>query len=105
MSEVILAKVIETCRACPAQWDAWDLDGNYWYLRYRSNRGSAERQPSPDLQTWTDGPPNMSFDTTGEYPPMHGVMDLPEFCRRAGLGIHPRAELVPPPASCHPQRK
>lgn len=93
MSEVILVKVIETCGACPSQWDAWDADGNYWYLRYRGNRGSAKRERNPDWTTWTDGPPNIFFDTSDEYGPLHGVMSLTEFCRRAGLNLHPDAEL------------
>lgn len=30
-----LVRVIETCSACPSQWDAWDADGVYYYIRYR----------------------------------------------------------------------
>ena len=51
--EVTLVRIIQTCAAMPSQWDAWDLDGNYWYLRYRFSRGTAERQPGPDYTTWT----------------------------------------------------
>ena len=38
-----LVKVIETCMACPSQWDAWDAEGNYYYLRFRFGRGSVSR--------------------------------------------------------------
>lgn len=31
-----LAKVTQTCTACPSQWDAWSTDGKYVYIRYRS---------------------------------------------------------------------
>ena len=93
MSEVILVKVHETCGACPSQWDAWDLDGNYWYLRYRHSRGTAERQPSPDTGTWSwerNQLPNISFEA--QEGDSDGVMDLETFCQRAGLNLHPDAE-------------
>lgn len=93
MTEVILTKVVETCGACPSQWDAWDLDGNYWYLRYRSAHGSAQRFPGPDTSTWNMDPPNISFDTLDDHNPLHGVMSLAEFCQRAGLTLHPEVEL------------
>lgn len=83
MSEVILACVVETCAACPSQWDAWDVDGNYWYLRYRHGRGTAERQPSRDIATWTDREPNISFDTEDGG----GEIGLFEFCQLAGLNL------------------
>jgi hypothetical protein len=43
MSEVILVRAVQTCPAAPSQWDAWDLDGRYWYLRYRSGHGGMGR--------------------------------------------------------------
>lgn len=27
-----------TCDACPSQWDVYDRDGKYWYVRYRGGR-------------------------------------------------------------------
>ena len=30
-----IVKIIETCSACPSQWDMWDAKGNYYYVRYR----------------------------------------------------------------------
>ena len=30
-----LVRVEQTCMACPSQWDAWDKDGTYYYIRYR----------------------------------------------------------------------
>ena len=86
MSEVIIVKAVRTCISCPSQWDAWDLDGNYWYLRYRSGRGSAERQPGPDLRTWTDREPNIRFEIPEDMP-YGGSIDLPDFCERAGLNL------------------
>lgn len=30
-----IVKAVQTCGACPAQWDAWTDDGKYVYVRYR----------------------------------------------------------------------
>ncbi len=83
MSEVIIVRVIQTCTACPSQWDAWDLDGNYWYLRYRHGVGTATRQPGPDWETWDWREPNIRFDT-GDG---NGCIELDDFCRLAGLNL------------------
>src|SRR5437870_4567412 len=38
-----LVRAVQISVACPAQWDAWDAEGNYYYLRYRSGCGRIER--------------------------------------------------------------
>ena len=44
MTEIpTLVQTIQTSRACPAQWSAWDADGNYYYLRFRFGRGTIHR--------------------------------------------------------------
>ena len=83
MSEVILVRTVQTGGACPSQWDAWDLDGNYWYLRFRHGRGTAERQPSPNPDTWGDDPPALSFT----HEELDGWISLEEFCGLAGLNL------------------
>lgn len=30
-----LVRIEQTCMACPSQWDAYDAEGNYYYIRYR----------------------------------------------------------------------
>jgi len=90
VSEVILARTVQTCTACPSQWNAWDIDGNYWYLRYRHGHGTAERQPSPDIDTWSDEPPNISFTNDGTDL-ADGQISLRDFCRMAGLNLLPEA--------------
>jgi hypothetical protein len=84
VSEVIIMRAVRTCIACPSQWDAWDLDGNYWYLRYRHGHGTAERQPGPEPNSWTDKPPNISFNHGDR---LSGSIGLEEFCERAGLNL------------------
>lgn len=30
-----ITKIIQTSMACPSQFDMWDENGNYYYVRYR----------------------------------------------------------------------
>lgn len=32
---VKVVKLVQTCRACPSQWNAWLSDGRMIYVRYR----------------------------------------------------------------------
>ncbi|MGI5288046.1 hypothetical protein ACQEVF_32540 [Nonomuraea polychroma] len=84
---IVLAKVVQTCAACPSQWDAWTVDGQYLYLRYRFGVGTVEAQPSPDEDTWSDRPPLVKF---GE-PSLHGSISLEEFVAAADIKLadHP----------------
>jgi hypothetical protein len=43
VNEIILVRAVQTCQACLSQWDAWDLDGRYWYLRFRHGHGTMGR--------------------------------------------------------------
>ncbi|WP_068925002.1 hypothetical protein [Planobispora rosea] len=85
-----LTKVIETCSACPSQWDAWTDTGQYLYLRYRFGIGTVEAQPGPDGETWQAVPPLVEF---GE-PSMDGDISLEEFLDAAGLELAPNAEVI-----------
>ncbi|GAA2199902.1 hypothetical protein [Streptomyces bangladeshensis] len=89
-----LARVVETCCACPSQWDAWTTDGQYLYLRYRHGIGSVEAQPSNDPDTWDlDRPPLVEWDDDAGG----GDIDLHEFLERAGLRLAPSADVVSRP--------
>lgn len=89
---VTIVKAVQTCEACPSQWDAWTDTGQYLYLRYRWGVGTAEEFDSPDPETWDTYPatPIAEFDTGEEY---GGEISLTEFCQRAGLTLAPDAEL------------
>lgn len=50
---ITLVRVVQTSFANPSTWDAWDGEGQYYYLRYQGHEGSMEAQPSPDPDTWT----------------------------------------------------
>lgn len=46
--KVVLVKAVHTSFACPSQWDAWDADGQYYYLRYRHGHGTMNRYDNPE---------------------------------------------------------
>jgi hypothetical protein len=89
-----LVRVVETCNACPSQWNAWTVDGQYLYLRYRSGIGTVDAYGSADHETWTRIPDGAvaRFDTGDR---LDGDMDLAEFCERSGLDLLPDATVVP----------
>lgn len=71
-AEIILVRAEQTCYACPSQWDAWDLDGRYWYLRYRHGHGTMGRDYVTDALEFSTGDGG-------------GVIELQEFCERIGV--------------------
>lgn len=97
-----IVKAVQTCMACPSQWDAWDSDGRFWYLRYRHARGEArqyaegpdwyEAEPAPG-SPWPEPVEVRSFDYGDS--PYDGVIELPQFCELAGLVLSPAAEVTP----------
>jgi hypothetical protein len=76
-ASVVIVRAVQTCTACPSQWDAWDNTGGYWYLRYRSGQGTMSA-----FEGRTDTP--LSFDTGEEY---GGSISLAEFCQRIGVTL------------------
>lgn len=86
-------KVVRTCSACPSQWDAWDAEGGYYYLRYRSGRGTIEQAPGPDWTTWT--PSNLILlDSFREGDRLDGSMSLVDFLRETAYSLAPGAEVI-----------
>lgn len=53
---VTLTRWVNTCEACPSQWDAWDAEGNYYYIRYRHGWGNiSSRDADVDYHFRVDG--------------------------------------------------
>ncbi|MFE5958899.1 hypothetical protein [Streptomyces rubiginosohelvolus] len=77
---IVIHRAVQTCWACPAQWDAWTPEGDYLYLRYRWGTGTIDDEHGNQLAHFDTG------DTMG------GVIDLNEFARHAGLLILDGAE-------------
>lgn len=78
-----VVKAVQTCRACPSQWDAWTDEGQYLYLRFRHGVGTVEAQPGPEVFSWTNDGPVLEF--------IHGDLDgsisLKEFAEHANLKL------------------
>jgi hypothetical protein len=95
---VKLVRATQTSLACPSQWDAFDEDGNYWYLRYRHGVGYA-RCYGPDVtefddltsEEWRHPREVLKF----EYGhPLDGDITLDEFALRAGFSLAPELRQV-----------
>lgn len=91
---ITLARVVETCPSVPTQWDAWDTNGQYHYLRYRFGRGTVDTYDDPDPDTWDVIPDGYTAHFRDEDEPLKGEIGLDEFLRRAGLQLAPDAVLV-----------
>lgn len=83
---VVIVRAVQTCGACPAQWDAWDDQGRYWYLRYRYGRGSAEQYADEAWYEDRDAQPAAvaEFECGGS---LDGSISLEEFAERAGMTL------------------
>jgi hypothetical protein len=82
-ADLTIVRAERTSAGFPSQWDAWTDDGRRLYLRYRWGQGTVE------LGAGGDGPLLRVF-TYGDH--LDGVIDLPTFCREAGvrLALDPR---------------
>lgn len=97
---ITITRAVQTCMACPSQWDAWDADGNYYYLRYRHGCGQVTQYQTPDWVSapWTRTSENVyegneqfirhiaSFEYGDD---LDGSITLDEFARHAGITLAP----------------
>lgn len=94
---IVLVKAVQTCLACPSQWDAWDADGTYYYLRHRNGRGSVDSFADPNPETWGAGQLGEIAHFRGEYDWTADHTDMDElawFCGEAGLTLADDFQLV-----------
>jgi hypothetical protein len=79
---IILVRTVQTSSACPAQWDAWDADGNYYYLRFRHGHGT--------VQAMDEQNPNYQSGLVAHFiddDPWNGSIELADFAARAAIGL------------------
>lgn len=90
---ITLVRVVQTCWACPSQWDAWDVDGQTYYLRYRSGVGTVEAvlTPTTTPESLNDARLVARFQHDDR---LAGYIELEEFCRLAGISLAPDGEVV-----------
>lgn len=82
-----LTRVVQTAMACPSQWDAWDAEGNYYYLRYRYGHGQVKQYKTAD---WTGAHEEQLVRVVASFyfgHPLDGVISLADFARLAGITI------------------
>jgi hypothetical protein len=101
---ITLVRAVRTALACPSQWDAWDADGNYYYLRFRHGYGEMRQYKSED---WVEAPsvevdetqPGWGIRANSEYVrtvatfeyghPLDGFITLEDFALLAGVTLAP----------------
>ncbi len=105
MTDLTITKAVQTCMACPSQWDTWDAEGNYYYLRYRSGCGSVDQYENENWvdAPWVDNPDQTQpgwirrantayIRTVAEFQyghPLDGSITLEEFAAHAGITLAP----------------
>ena len=89
---MILARVVQTSSGCPSQWDAWTVEGQYLYLRYRHGVGGVERHPSADIDTWDEDEGGSELLVEWDDGTDGGVIELADFLAAAGLQLAPGVE-------------
>lgn len=86
---ITIVRAVQTCAACPAQWDSWDAEGNYYYLRFRHGHGTVQTMEAPGSgDYWAE--PVASFT---DDDPWNGTIELEEFAERAGIALSPHLRL------------
>lgn len=105
---ITLVRAVQTSIACPSQWDAWDAEGRYYYLRFRHGYGTVEAAPTKEL--WradcvelpvSEERPYGGYSWPGtdflsehdfEDEEADGSITLEGFCEKAGLALAPDIE-------------
>lgn len=88
-SVITLVRATQTSMACPSQWDAWDADGNYYYLRYRHGCGQIRHYRTAD---WIGVDEDQLIEVVAEFEfghPLDGEISLEEFASHAGIALAP----------------
>jgi len=75
-----IQKIQQTCLACPSQWDAWEADSTYYYIRYRY--GTLTVSTDEDRVQLVELVVGDDFDGLMTFPEMvahlHDVLDFSE---------------------------
>lgn len=62
-----LVRVVQTCSACPSQWDGWTATGDYVYMRYRWGQGTAKSERHGYIAEFYHGDALDGFITLDEF--------------------------------------
>lgn len=89
---ITIVRAVQTSMGCPSQWNAWDENGQYYYLRYRRAHGTVHAFPDEDYTTWQWDDWHNPVACFDHGDPMQGIISFDRFCRLAGLTIAPMIE-------------
>ena len=77
LQNVLIKRIVKTCSACPSQWDAWDVSGEYYYIRYRWGCLTVNKHETNGM---------LIYDSeVGEY--LGGWMNLEEMLECTGMKL------------------
>lgn len=82
---IVLVRAVQTCMACPSQWDAWDATGRYYYLRYRHGHSTVDEFASANWHAWGDSLRRVAEFYYGDE--LDGVISLEDFAQAAGIRL------------------
>lgn len=83
MDEIRLERIVQTCSACPSQWDAWDKEGQRYYIRYRFGSLTVDKVPEDlDNSSILDWKNIFTQEIGGEW---DGEMSLDDMMRHTGF--------------------
>lgn len=90
--KIVLVRSRQTCSAAPSQWDCWDIDGKYWYLRFRSGYGTIGRTYDEEAASsfYDDGSPDINLEDMCAF---LGVIWAPEEKRPGTIWEDPPQEV------------
>lgn len=89
---ITLVRAVQTSMGLPSSWNAWDTNGQYYYLRYRRSRGTVHSFPDEDYTQWSWDDWHNPVARFEYGNPMSGVITFDQFCRLAGLAVAPMIE-------------
>jgi len=87
---ITLVRAVQTAIACPSQWDAWDEQDNYYYLRFRHGYGTVTRYKT---ENWVGSDEDEFIARVAEFE--YGADDnlgditLEDFAMQAGIELAP----------------
>jgi hypothetical protein len=82
---VKIVRAVRTCVACPSEWNAWTVDGQYLYLRYRFGCGTATKYVDQHFYDRHEIGLIVAEFTWGDW--LDGEIDLDQFCAFADLDL------------------
>jgi len=91
---ITITRAVQTCMACPSQWNLWSDNGDYYYARYRHGCGELRQYKT---EHWYHKDEDEFIADIAEFyhgDPLDGMISLEEFAQLAGITIAPDAMIT-----------